>query len=179
MRRRMRVYRRAPLASSIVVRSAAGRAIGLNTPPVMFADGSLGIGGPYDGIITINSLKPVQFTRPVSPGNFDGQMFTEHEIDEVLGVGSHLNSPRPEYFGTQSTYSAGRASTPAIPARVASVSSRSIADSTTSLNLTKIRTVILETVTATIFARQPVCMCRMPLTATARARIFPQLPRKA
>jgi hypothetical protein len=64
----------------------------------MFADGSLGQGGPYDGIITINSLKPVQFTRPVSPGNFDGQMFTEHEIDEVLGSGSHLNSPAPQYF---------------------------------------------------------------------------------
>src|SRR5207244_632868 len=88
----------APLTSSIVVRSAAGRAIGLDTPPVMFADGSLGIGGPYDGIITINSLKPVQFTRPVSPGNFDGQMFTEHEIDEVLGSGSHLNTPAPQYF---------------------------------------------------------------------------------
>ena len=55
-------------------------------------------GGPYDGIITINSLKPVQFTRPVSAGNFDGQMFTEHEIDEVLGSGSHLNTPAPQYF---------------------------------------------------------------------------------
>ena len=94
----------APLTSSIVVRSAAGRAIGLDTPPVMFADGSLGIGGPYDGIITINSLKPVQFTRPVSPGNFDGQMFTEHEIDEVLGLGSHLNSPRPEFLEPQDLF---------------------------------------------------------------------------
>jgi hypothetical protein len=62
----------------------------------MFADGSLGVGGPYDGIITINSLQPVQFTRPVSAGNFDAQMFTEHEIDEVLGMGSHLNSPAPQ-----------------------------------------------------------------------------------
>src|SRR5262245_520343 len=44
-----------PLSSSVVVRSAVGRAIGLDTPPVMFADGSLGYGGPYDGIITINS----------------------------------------------------------------------------------------------------------------------------
>ena len=33
------------------VRSAVGRAVGLDTPPVMFADGSLGDGGPYDGII--------------------------------------------------------------------------------------------------------------------------------
>ena len=82
----------------MLTNSALGRAVGLNTPPVMFADGSLGYGGPYDGIITINSLKPVQFTRPVSPGNFDGQMFTEHEIDEVLGSGSHLNTPAPQYF---------------------------------------------------------------------------------
>ena len=86
------------LSPIMLTNSANGRAIGLNTPPVMFADGSLGNGGPYDGIITINSLKPVQFTRPVSPGNFDGQMFTEHEIDEVLGSGSHLNSPAPQYF---------------------------------------------------------------------------------
>ena len=86
------------LSSSVVVRSAAGRAIGLDTPPVMFEDGSLGPGGPYDGIIVINSLQPVQFTRPVSTGNFDGQMFAEHEIDEVLGMGSHLNSPRPEFL---------------------------------------------------------------------------------
>src|SRR4029077_20546031 len=86
------------LSPIMLTNSALGRAVGLNTPPVMFADGSLGAGGPYDGIITINSLKPVQFTRPVSPGNFDGQMFTEHEIDEVLGSGSHLNTPAPQYF---------------------------------------------------------------------------------
>ena len=48
-----------------------------------------------DGIITINSLQPVQFTRPVAEGNFDGRMFTEHEIDEVLGMGSHLWRPGP------------------------------------------------------------------------------------
>ena len=39
----------------MLTNSALGRAVGLNTPPVMFADGSLGAGGPYDGIITINS----------------------------------------------------------------------------------------------------------------------------
>ena len=86
------------LSSSVVIRSAVGRAVGLDTPPMMFEDGTLGPGGPYDGIVTINSLTPVQFTRPVSPDNFDGQMFTEHEIDEVLGMGSHLNSPRPEFL---------------------------------------------------------------------------------
>jgi hypothetical protein len=81
------------LVPIILCPSANGRAVGLNTPSVMFADGSLGNGGPYDGIVTINSLKPVQFTRPVSAGYFDGQMFTEHEIDEVLGLHSHIDDP--------------------------------------------------------------------------------------
>ena len=43
----------------------------LDHTPAMFADGSLGVGGPYDGIITINSAQPLQFTRPVAAGNFD------------------------------------------------------------------------------------------------------------
>jgi hypothetical protein len=95
-----------PLATDIVVRSAAGRAVGLlDTPPVMFADGSLGPGGPYDGIITLNPAHPLQFTRPVAAGNYDAQMFTEHEIDEVLGLGSHLNSPRPEFLEPQDLFS--------------------------------------------------------------------------
>jgi hypothetical protein len=93
------------LATIILTHSADGRAIGLNTPPVMFADGSLGVGGPYDGIITINSLKPVQFTRPVSAGNLDAQMFTEHEIDEVLGLGSHLGSVAPQHLAPQDLFS--------------------------------------------------------------------------
>ncbi|PYK68079.1 MAG: hypothetical protein DME45_09045, partial [Verrucomicrobia bacterium] len=92
------------LSTKILLRSANGRAIGLDTPPVMFADGSLGVGGPYDGIITINSLKPVQFTRPVAAGNFDAIMFTEHEIDEVLGLGSHLDSVAPQYLGPQDLF---------------------------------------------------------------------------
>jgi hypothetical protein len=94
-----------PLATRILTNSALGRAVGLNTPPVMFADGSLGLGGPYDGIITINSLKPVQFTRPVSPGNFDGAMFTEHEINEVLGLGSHLGGPAPQHLAPMDLFS--------------------------------------------------------------------------
>src|SRR4051794_37763161 len=93
------------LSTIILTNSAVGRAIGLNTSPVLFADGSLGVGGPYDGIITINSLKPVQFTRPVSAGNFDGQMFTEHEIDEVLGLGSHLGGPAPQHLAPMDLFS--------------------------------------------------------------------------
>jgi hypothetical protein len=86
------------LSPIMLTNSALGRAVGLNTPPVMFADGSLGAGGPYDGIVTINTAYPVQFTRPVSAGNFDAQMFTEHEIDEVLGTGSHIDTPAPQFL---------------------------------------------------------------------------------
>jgi hypothetical protein len=93
-----------PLSTRISSRSADGRAIGLNTPPVLFADGSLGPGGLYDGIITINSAMPLQFTRPVAPGNVDALMFTEHEIDEVLGLGSHLNGPVLEFLNSQDLF---------------------------------------------------------------------------
>jgi hypothetical protein len=86
------------LSPIMLTNSALGRAVGLNTPPVMFADSSLGAGGPYDGIVTINTAYPVQFTRPVSAGNFDGEMFTEHEIDEVLGTGSHIDTPAPQFL---------------------------------------------------------------------------------
>jgi hypothetical protein len=94
-----------PLSDSIVTRSASGRAIGLNTPPAFFGDGHLGVGGPYDGIITLNPSKPMQFTRPVSTGNYDARTFTEHEIDEVLGLGSHLNSPAPQFLNPEDLFS--------------------------------------------------------------------------
>jgi len=76
---------------NILPSSANGRAIGLATPPVMFEDGSLGPGGPYDGIITINSRAAFDFTRPLADGMYDAQRLTEHEIDEVLGFGSSIN----------------------------------------------------------------------------------------
>src|ERR1041385_1170922 len=75
------------LSTNVNVASACGRALGLNTPPGLGADGSAP--GPYDGIVTLNSSKPWQFTRPVSPGAFDGQRSTEHEVDEDLGFASH------------------------------------------------------------------------------------------
>jgi hypothetical protein len=93
-----------PLSAMILTKSAAGRAIGLDTPTVIFADGSIGVGGPYDGIITINSAAPVQFTRPVAASNYDAQMFTEHEIDEVLGLGSHL-AIDPDNLAAQDLFS--------------------------------------------------------------------------
>ena len=56
----------------------------------MFANGTVGGGGPYDGIVTLNSALPFQFTRPTSASNFDAQRSTEHEMDEVIGLGSRL-----------------------------------------------------------------------------------------
>jgi hypothetical protein len=93
-----------PLTASVVTKSASGRAIGLNTPPAMFADGHLGVGGPYDGIITLNSSKPLQFTRPVAAGNFDARTFTEHEIDEVLGLGSHIDGAAPQFLNPEDLF---------------------------------------------------------------------------
>ncbi|HZE56755.1 MAG TPA: fibronectin type III domain-containing protein [Chthoniobacterales bacterium] len=89
-----------PLTAVIVSKSAGGRAIGLNTLPADF-----GFGGAYDGVITLNSSKPCQFTRPVSAGNADARMFTEHEIDEVLGLGSHLGSAQPQFLFAQDLFS--------------------------------------------------------------------------
>jgi hypothetical protein len=56
----------------------------------MLPNGTIGQGGPYDGIVTLNSSAPYQFTRPPSPGNLDAQRSTEHEVDEVIGLGSRL-----------------------------------------------------------------------------------------
>jgi hypothetical protein len=79
------------LSTNVLPTSANGRAVRVNTPPAMFANGTVGNGGPYDGIVTLNSAVPYQFTRPTSSGSFDGQRLTEHEIDEVMGLGSGLN----------------------------------------------------------------------------------------
>jgi hypothetical protein len=70
----------------------------------MFANGTIG-NGPYDGIVTLNSAVPFQFTRPVSAGDFDAQRSTEHEIDEVMGFGSHasLSNLRPQDLFTWSS----------------------------------------------------------------------------
>ncbi len=78
------------LSPNIRPASANGRAVGLNTPPAMFANGSVGQGGSYDGIVTLNSSKPFQFSRPVSANSFDAQRITEHEIDEVIGLASRI-----------------------------------------------------------------------------------------
>jgi hypothetical protein len=83
----------APLTNSLASSSAGGRAIQLFAPPAMFADGTVAAGGPYDGIVTLNSEEPFQFTRPPSSANYDAERLVEHEMDEVLGLGSYLNGP--------------------------------------------------------------------------------------
>jgi hypothetical protein len=79
------------LSANIKPSSANGRAVGLDTPPAMFANGIVGDGGPYDGIVTLNSAMPFQFTRPTISGSFDAQRSTEHETDEVMGFSSDAN----------------------------------------------------------------------------------------
>jgi hypothetical protein len=85
-----------PLSTNIAPSSANGRAVRLNTQPAMCADGHIGqceMGqGPYDGIVTLNSAQPFSFTRPLISGSFDAQRAVEHEIDEVIGLGSYLNT---------------------------------------------------------------------------------------
>ena len=85
-----------PLSTNIASSSANGRAVGLNTPPAMRADGTIRQGGPYDGIVTLNSAQPFWFSRPLISGSFDAQSAVEHEIDEVIGLGSSLR-PCPSY----------------------------------------------------------------------------------
>jgi len=87
------------LSTNIAPSSANGRALGLNTQPAMRSDGTIGPGGPFDGIVTLNSAQPFSFTRPLISGSFDAQRAVEHEIDEVMGLGSYLNSVRtcPSY----------------------------------------------------------------------------------
>ena len=80
------------LSANIIPSSANGRALGGDTPPAMFADSSVAVGGPYDGIVTLNAGVPYQFVRPPDSSSYDAQTGVEHEIDEVLGLGSRLNT---------------------------------------------------------------------------------------
>lgn len=88
------------LSTNILAKSGNVRALGGDAPPAMFADGTVGAGGPYDGIITLNLAAPFQFARPTAVGQFDAQRTTAHEMDEVMGLGSRLghtgNDLRPQ-----------------------------------------------------------------------------------
>lgn len=105
------------LSTNLRPTSANGRALGLNTPPAMYADASVSSGGSYDGIVTLNSAAHFQFTRPTAAANYDALRSLEHEIDEVLGLGSYLGNSsadlRPEDLftwaapGSRSTFPSG------------------------------------------------------------------------
>jgi FG-GAP-like repeat len=79
-----------PLSANIVISSANGRAVGLGTSPAMYANATVASGGPFDGIVTLKSSVPWQFTRPAVAGRYDAQRSIEHEINEVLGFGSFI-----------------------------------------------------------------------------------------
>lgn len=83
------------LSADLLPTSANGRALGLDTPTAMFSDGHVGVGGFYDGIVTLNSNRSLRFYRPAVAGSYDAITAIEHEIDEVMGLGSHLNLPPP------------------------------------------------------------------------------------
>jgi hypothetical protein len=74
------------LFPTIVASSANGRALGQNTPPAMNADGTVSVGGPYDGIVTLNSATSFQFFRPTDANRFDGQRLVEQGIDSIMGI---------------------------------------------------------------------------------------------
>lgn len=79
------------LSTYIYPSSAGGRAVGLSTPGGLSPNGAFGVGGTLDGIVTLNSAQAFQFTRPTNATSFDALRSTEHEIDEVLGLGSFVN----------------------------------------------------------------------------------------
>ena len=82
-----------PGITNIVISTANGRALGFSTPPNTFANGTNGTGGPYDGIVTLNSSNSFKFSRPAASGQYDAQRSLEHEMDEVLGLGTYHDCP--------------------------------------------------------------------------------------
>jgi hypothetical protein len=76
-----------PLSTNLRLSSANARAVGMNFPGGLMVNGS----GPYDGAITLNTAFPFSFTRPPSTGTHDALSATQHEMDEVLGLGSGIN----------------------------------------------------------------------------------------
>jgi hypothetical protein len=86
----------APIKPNMLFASADGRAVGLNTPGTMFADGQVGVGGRYDGIVTLNSNFDSQYDffrdDGILSNQYDALRSFQHEIDEVLGLGSILGT---------------------------------------------------------------------------------------
>lgn len=76
----------------MVFTSANGRALGANTPGFVDATGNISVNGTFDGIVSLNSNRPFQLDRTggIASNKFDVEQSIEHEIDEVLGLGSIL-----------------------------------------------------------------------------------------
>ena len=77
-----------PVTGSTTIngKSAELRALGFNTPGI--------VNGAFDGVIGLNT----SITNPGSPGSGDTYSLlatTEHEIDEVLGLGSDVGQSNP------------------------------------------------------------------------------------
>ena len=77
----------------VTVKSANGRALGLNTPPLPYPEDSNT--PPYDGIVTFDAVAPLSYHRPTPQSSYDGLTACEHEMDEILGLGSHLYPGAP------------------------------------------------------------------------------------
>ncbi len=77
--------------ANLFISSANGRALGLNTP------GATTFGGSnYDGVITLNtSIMNLDRTGAQNPSFYDLKSVVQHEIDEVLGLGSSVGSSLP------------------------------------------------------------------------------------
>ena len=100
------------LSTNIRFSSANGRTLGMNTPGALCSDGTFNCGnGTFDGIVTLNSAEPFAFTRPPGASSFDAQRATEHEMDEVLGLGSFLNNTTPTDLKPQDLFSWSSAGT--------------------------------------------------------------------
>jgi len=84
----------APPTNNIILSSANGRSLGLNTPGTLNSNGSNG--GTFDGIVTLNSSQSFSFVRPPG-GRYDALRAAQHEIDEILGLGSYINSGLNDY----------------------------------------------------------------------------------
>lgn len=83
------------LSPNITINSANGRALGLDTPAQPYSP-EVANGQPLDAIIDFHESKPLQFSRPVITGHYDALSACEHEMDEALGLGSHLRGGLPE-----------------------------------------------------------------------------------
>lgn len=78
-----------PPGTEIAYTSAAGRAIGLDTPP---NPAFVANNGPYDGTISLGSANQYVIPPPgvpLNPNATSGLQAIQHEINEVLGIGGN------------------------------------------------------------------------------------------